>query len=136
MSRFRARESSLQALFQLDLNFDADENPAVEYALEEKKLSKKNRAYTGSLVRGVRTNIETIDRMIADVSHEWKIDRMATIDRNIVRLAVYEMLFAEERLSAGIAINEAVELAKIYGTDDSARFINGILGAIARKNNV
>jgi len=70
--------------------------------------------------------------LITSVSKEWKIERMAAIDRNVTRIAAYEMKFAQEKLTPNIAINEAVEIAKKYGTDDSARFVNGILGAMVK----
>ena len=84
------------------------------------------------LVHGTRANIEAIDAQIAANSREWKVERMAAVDRNLTRMATYEMCFAEEKLTPNIAINEAVELAKKYGTDDSSRYVNGILGAIMK----
>ena len=70
--------------------------------------------------------------MITNSSKEWKLQRMAGVDRNITRMAVYELKFCEEKLTPNIVINEAVELAKKFGSDESSRFVNGILGAIAR----
>ena len=81
------------------------------------------------LVNGTRENLEAIDKMIADKSKDWKVERMSGIDRNIVRLAIFEMNFSSDKLVPNIAINEAVELAKKFGTDESARFVNGILGS-------
>ena len=89
--------------------------------------------------RPTRTDIEptpveqsTIDSLIAASSKDWRLERMATVDRNITRLATFEIRFAEETLTPNIAINEAVELAKKYGTDDSSRYVNGILGAMMK----
>lgn len=140
MSRRQAREVALQALFQLDLNHaDAPkqemmyETLAIDAALSEcRKLHEKDRAFIESLVHGTRKNLIAIDARIADTSREWKIERMATVDRNLIRMALYEMLFSDMELKPNIAINEAVELAKKYGTDDSARYVNGILGAVLK----
>lgn len=151
MSRRQARELVLQALFHLDFNSleelaseaaaqDAAMGMAVdemteEYSEEEQKsiLTKKDRAFANRLLQEVRGNQADIDKVIGDYSKEWKLQRMAGIDRNLLRLAVFEMCFdEEERLNSSIIINEAVELAKKFGTDDSARFVNGVLGSISR----
>ena len=139
MSRRQAREIALQALFQLDLNHTVDAQDAVaqqqalDAALGEcKPLSDHDRAYAGVLVRGTRQYLTDIDHLITKSSREWKVERMSGIDRNITRIAVYEMDFSEEKITPNIAINEAVELAKKFGTDDSKRFVNGILGAMVK----
>ncbi|MFV0635952.1 transcription antitermination factor NusB [Mitsuokella sp.] len=140
MSRRQAREVALQALFQLDLNpaeaadqEEMQETLAIDTALgEAERLSAHDRAFVQKLVSGTRANLEAIDQMIAQNSREWKVERMAAVDRNLTRMATYEMCFADEKLTPNIAINEAVELAKKYGTDDSSRYVNGILGAIMK----
>ena len=140
MSRRQAREVALKALFQLDLNHGENDEQAEAYemlafdaAIEESpKLSENDREYAKRIVQGTRSNLEKVDSLIGQFSHDWKVERMAAIDRNIARIAAYEMKFSEEKLTPNIAINEAVELAKQYGTDDSARFVNGILGAMVR----
>ena len=83
-------------------------------------------------MRGTRENLAAIDEEIAASTRDWKIDRMTGVDRNIVRIALYEMKYRTEKIDVGIAINEAVELAKKFGTDDSSRYVNGILGGLAR----
>lgn len=140
MSRRQAREAALQALFQLDLNpgeteqQEQSETLAIDTVLGEMEapLSKRDREFIKTLVHGTRVNLEAIDSLIAASSKDWKIERMATVDRNITRLATYEIRFAEEKLVPNIAINEAVELAKKFGTDDSSRYVNGILGAMMK----
>ena len=140
MSRRQAREVALQALFQLDLNRSEAEDQqemyetlALDTALgENERLPKRDREYARIIVRGTRQNLEAIDEMLAAASHEWKVERMAAVDRNIARLAVFEIRFGQEEITPKIVINEAVELAKKYGTDDSGRFVNGILGAIVK----
>ena len=139
MSRRQAREAALQALFQLDLNHGEEgqqeqyETLAIDTVLgEAEKMSAHDREFVNTLVHGTRAHLAEIDSLIAASSKDWKIERMATVDRNITRLAAYEIRFAEEKLTPNIAINEAVELAKKYGTDDSSRYVNGILGAMMK----
>jgi N utilization substance protein B len=89
-------------------------------------------AYADDLIRGVQQNKPAIDAKIQSSSAHWKMDRMATIDRNILRVAVYEMRMAPEPLKENIVINEAVEIAKKFGTTESASFVNGLLDQIAK----
>ena len=148
MSRRQARELVVQALFHLDFNSmeevgnEADgQAMALDMAVEEfaaelspqeqkEQFSKKDKAFADALLQGARENIEKIDEILSQNSKDWKVSRMASIDRNILRLAIYELFFAPEKLQPGIIINEAVELAKSYGTDDSASFVNGILAKL------
>ena len=140
MSRKLAREAAFKALFQLDFNFEEDrreacENLAIETMFdEEPRLTlKKDFDYIDSTVKGTREHLKEIDEIITTHLKEgWQLPRIMAADRNILRLAVYEMKFLEPKLSKNIAINEAVELAKKYGTDDSSRFVNGILEAISK----
>ena len=140
MSRKLAREAAFKALFQLDFNFEEDkretcENLAIETMFdEEPKLTlKKDFAFIESTVKGTREHLAEIDEIItANLKEGWQLPRIMAADRNILRLAVYEMKFAESQLTKNIAINEAVELAKKYGTDDSSRFVNGILETISK----
>lgn len=132
MSRRQAREVALQALFQLDFN-ESKQEAAVNAALGESAvLADRDREYTRSIVEGTQKNIGEIDAMITKYSREWKVDRMSGVDRNIARIAVFEMKFGDEKMAPNIIINEAVELAKKFGTDDSSRFVNGILGAMLK----
>ena len=134
MSRRKSREMALQTLFQLDYN-TADKNEALQAVLSENdKLNENTREYTEYLVTGTQEKIAEIDAIIMEISDEWKLDRMAGIDRNIARIAIYEMKYGAEKLSPNVVINEAVELAKIFGTEESSRFVNGILGALVKKN--
>ena len=139
MSRRQAREAALQALFQLDLNPGEEgqqeqyETLAIDTVLgEAEKMSAHDREFVNTLVHGTRAHLAEIDSLIAASSKDWRLERMATVDRNITRLATFEIRFAEETLTPNIAINEAVELAKKYGTDDSSRYVNGILGAMMK----
>ena len=132
MSRRQAREVALQALFQLDFN-EVTIEAAVDAALGESAvLADRDREYLRKAVSGTKENLAAIDAIIMECSREWKVERMSGIDRNIARLAVFEMKFNEEEITPNIVINEAVELAKKFGTDESARFINGVLGAMVK----
>ena len=94
---------------------------------------KKDFAYIETSVKGARAHLKEIDEIItANLKQGWQLPRIMAADRNILRLAVYEMKFIEPALAKNIIINEAVELAKKYGTDDSSRFVNGILESISK----
>ena len=139
MSRKLAREAAFKALFQLDFNFEEEkreecENLAIETMFDDNpRLTKKDLVYIESSVKGTRARLEEIDTIIAtNLKQGWLLSRIMAADRNILRLAVYEMKFVEEPLAKNIIINEAVELAKKYGTDDSSKFVNGILESISK----
>ena len=133
MSRRKAREMALQTLFQLDYN-KTDKDEALQVVLDEySSVADNTRNYTENLVTGTQKHLSEIDAFITSASNEWKIDRMPGIDRNIARMAIYEMKFGDEQLPPNVVINEAVELAKLFGTEDSSRFVNGILGSLVKK---
>ena len=128
MSRRLAREAALQALFQIDIG-KIEPEKALEFVLHENKLNKKQAEFSLLLVTGVQGRIKEIDRIIKDISIDWDLERMAGVDRNIIRLALYEMCYADE-VPPSVAVNEAIELGKIYSTAESGKFINGILGKV------
>lgn len=122
--RSRAREVTLQVLFQDDLNPGA--NPAVADAFLQARLGDAELVdFARSLVAGVRRNRQELDHLLAQTAENWKLDRMAATDRNVLRLGAYELLYTET--PGPVVINEAVELAKRFGTAHSAQFVNGIL---------
>lgn len=143
--RTRSREFALQILYQIDIShaeiqavcedFWKDRSGPLSTAEKEAiELEKKDpdvRQYTEKLVKGTLKNLETIDKSIERFAENWEIGRMAYVDRNILRLAAYEMMHLEE-IPVKVAINEAVELAKRYGESDSSKFVNGILDRIAK----
>lgn len=129
--RRKARESTLQILFQLEFNNLQPEKTIQHYWLN-RKASKEAKEYSHWLVNGILTHKEKIDSIIQSVSEHWRISRMAVVDRNILRMAVYELLF-EENIAPAIIINEAIEIAKKYSSDEAANFVNGILDAIRKK---
>ena len=143
MSRTQAREVALQALFQFDFNpaeqeTDLDEavTEAIDTAVtgdeESEVLYSKDRSYAEGLVMGTLENQQAIDEILEQHARDWSIDRMAAVDRNIARMAVFELKFQEEKVDTAVIINEAVNLAKKFGTDDSSRFINGILSIVEK----
>ena len=133
MIRRIAREVALQSLFQIDFN-SCEAEVAVEAAITEHDEDNAPKAYDYALhlVQGVLANKEAIDGLLSEYAIDWTVERMPATDRNILRVAVYEMLFAEQPLAFGVAINEAVEVAKAYGTEESPRFVNGVLGKLAK----
>ncbi|MGM9529647.1 MAG: transcription antitermination factor NusB [Phascolarctobacterium sp.] len=133
MIRRIAREVALQSLFQIDFN-SCEAEAAVDAALSEheEENAPKAKDYALLLVQGVLANKEAIDARLGEYAIDWTVERMSATDRNILRVAVYEMLFAEQAVACGIAINEAVEVAKAYGTEESPRFVNGVLGKLAK----
>lgn len=125
--RRKARGIALQALYEIDI---AGHRPdeVVERLLAESALSEENEAFARALVRGVVEHGKDIDRYIRELAPAWPLEQLSLIDRNILRLALFEILF-DNGLPVGIAINEAVEMAKHFGGDHSPRFINGVLGS-------
>lgn len=127
--RHRARELAVQFLFQLEAT-----GMSLEQGLENFKaafgLPKKPAAYFTRLITGVITGRDELDALIESKSHNWRMGRMTFVDRNILRLAIFEMINVDD-VPIKVAINEAVELAKDFGSDESPKFINGVLDAAA-----
>lgn len=128
MSRRAAREAALQALFQIDLG-KVDYADALQFVTEENNLDDSQKRFVSELVSGVLNNIDGINKIINDISIDWDLGRMAAVDRNILRLALFEMCFSDA-VPGNVAVNEAIELGKTFSTAESGRFINGILGKI------
>ena len=132
MKRRDQRRLALQALFALEFNPTAVQDAIRAVAEEYGNLDKKTGEYLLELVSGIWETREELDKQIAPHTSEWAMDRIFDIDRILCRMALYEIYKSEEKLAPGIAINEAVELAKEFGEDESPRFINGVLGAVVR----
>lgn len=126
--RHQARVSALQALFEIDC---AQHNPTVviERRLRDAPLPEAGEEFARDLVRGVSEQREQLDLLVGRYAPEWPVDQIAIIDRNILRLAIYEILMRNDT-PVKVAINEAVELAKEFGSDSSGRFVNGVLGSL------
>lgn len=139
MSRRLARETALQVLFQFDMNQDLKEeikNPDLEIKkwAEEFAVPEGSIPFAQELVKGTIAQLEQIDEAIEKRAEDWSLARMASVDRNILRLACYELLFRDD-IPAGVTINEAIEIAKRYGGDESGKFVNGVLDRIAESTN-
>ena len=127
-TRRRSRELALQALFQLDFNRN-NSLDAVELFCKNFEVPKSVRPFFFRLVEGVLQHKDEIDQFIERFSNNWKISRMSRVDRNIMRIAVFEILYCDD-IPFKVSINEAVDLGKRYGTEESGAFINGILDSI------
>ncbi len=128
LSRSQCRELALQFLYQAEF---AGPGRAAEVGAFWQHFRKgtKISAYLLELVEGVAAHLEELDALIAHYSKHWRLERMAAVDRNLLRLAAYELLY-QPKIPPKVVINEAVELAKLYGTEDSGAFVNGILDRI------
>lgn len=129
--RRKARENTLQILFQLEFDNSKPEN-VFDSFWKNKRATKEIKEHSRWLVDKVTSQRENIDRLIQSVSANWRISRMAIVDRNILRMAVCELLY-EENLAPAIVINEAIEIAKKYSSEDGATFVNGILDAVRKE---
>lgn len=127
-ARRKARELALQLLYQLDFS-EQDWEAAAALFLEEQRASAQVKAYCMKLVQGVGDQKKRIDDLMEKFSEHWRLPRMAGVDRNILRLSAYELLCCPD-VPEKVAINEAIELGKKFGSDDSSAFINAILDKI------
>lgn len=127
-NRRRSRELAMQALFFMDMNQALSEE-MVDLYCNNFPPSKKLLPFFLELVRGVILSRARIDSIIDQYSSHWKLKRMSCVDRNIIRIAVYEMLFRND-IPSKVSINEAIDVGKKFGTEDSGSFINGILDSI------
>lgn len=128
-TRRRARRITLETLYEYDL---ANHPPyeVLSRRLDACPLETTGVEFARSLIAGVLEHQQQMDELIARYAPEWPLDQMAVIDRNILRMAIYEFLIGQQT-PVKVAINEAVELAKTYGSDSAPRFINGVLGTLA-----
>ena len=129
-ARRRSRIVAFQVLFEADLS-DKPIEGVLERHLREAALSEDADEFARHLVAGVEANLEVIDGVIHERASAFPLADMAAVDRNVLRLAVYEVLLDNRGAPVRSAINEAVELAKGYGSESSGRFVNGVLGAVA-----
>jgi N utilization substance protein B len=130
--RRKAREVALQFLYQLDLHGDDDPSPHAGDFWSRHPVDEGTRVFAEGLVCGTKQNQAKADDLIRQYAEHWALERMAVVDRNILRLAVYEMLWGGG-VPTKVVINEAIEIAKKFGTADSSRFINGILDRVHRE---
>ncbi|BDI30678.1 N utilization substance protein B [Capsulimonas corticalis] len=130
-TRRDARELALRMLYQIEIGHQPP-SEVIDAALEQSQLDDKNSTFAQELVRGVLEHQSSIDARLTVLASDWALDRQAAVDRNILRLASFEMIYRPDSPVAAV-VNEAVELAKKYSTAESGRFVNGVLGALARE---
>jgi N utilization substance protein B len=131
--RTRSREIALQLLYMHDLRSDAGEH--MKTFLEEETKDRQVREFSLRLVEGVKTHRDEIDALLKHVAKNWEIHRMATIDRNVLRMAIFEILHCDD-IPANVSINEAIELGKRFSTQNSGAFINGILDRVSKDSDI
>lgn len=129
-NRHKAREFSLQLLFALDFN-QQDIRSSLQMFWQDLSVPEDVRRFSDELVSGVCERQMEIDDILSKYSENWTIERMTGVDRNILRMAIYELLYRPE-IPKNVTINEAVEIGKKFGSEDSGAFVNGILDRIAR----
>lgn len=129
--RRNARELTLKILFQIDVGKLPTEE-ALETSFEEVRPAFEDRGWIGEIVRGVAEQTDDLDGIIGELAEGWRLDRLAKVDKNVLRMALYELQRGGDT-PVSVVINDAVEIAKKYSTEDSGRFVNGILGSYLRR---
>ncbi len=131
MKRRRAREYALQVLFQLDVTNNEFTDEVLKNFWKNIKEDDDVKEFANDIVIGTRENIDSIDKIIKKTAEHWAINRIAVVDRNILRAATYELLYRSD-IPRSVVMNEAIEISKKFSTEDSASFINGILDKIQK----
>ncbi|MCJ7825024.1 MAG: transcription antitermination factor NusB [Anaerolineales bacterium] len=132
--RRRARSLVLQTLYEVDTVKHQPQEVIARHIEQNESLSEEGAAFLKGMVEGVWASTDYLDHLIASCAPDWPVDQLAVMDRNILRMALWELATSNET-PLKVAINEAVELAKRFGSDSSARFINGVLGTLAQREN-
>ncbi len=127
--RTRARERALQALYQIDVAAEGIDEALAAFWRSFEPVEREVKDLAEALVRGVAEHRRRVDLAIEEASQHWRLDRMARVDRNVLRLAVYELLCTD--VPVRVVINEAIELGKKFGSESSGAFVNGVLDKIA-----
>jgi N utilization substance protein B len=131
--RRQAREAALQSLYEIDCARHAPEE-ALRHRVEEDGLPPDGAEFARALVNGVLEHRAALDAIIAKHAPEWPVDQLAVVDRNILRIALFELMYMQD-VPLKVAVNEAVELGKTFGSDAAPRFVNGVLGAFLREHS-
>lgn len=131
MSRKTAREIAMKLVFSRLLGGEGDYTELLELSGIEERSTPEDQSFANDILQGIMDHSETIDQTIGEHSLSWSVDRIDCVDLSILRLAVYELLYSQN-VPQSVCINEAVELAKVFGGEKSASFINGVLGGIVR----
>jgi len=136
-ARRRAREAALQMLYQWEVGRSSPGDAILTYwptRDEQADLPDEHREFANALVRGTAERVEALDRMLAAHTQNWRVERMAVIDRLVLRLSAYELV-AEPETPARVIINEALELARSYSGEEAVAFVNGVLDAVRKELN-
>jgi transcription antitermination protein NusB len=132
-SRTKARSIALQVLYEVDM-VGHPPGSVLEERIVDEPIEQGLADFSSQIIFGVLPLVEKLDRFIAQHAPEWPMDQVAVVDRNILRIALWEFAVAD-CTPIKVAINEAIELAKIYGSDSTPRFVNGVLGSLAARQN-
>lgn len=133
MGRRKARERVLECLFEMDMGEWNVDEVLNNLFLREEICDESSKDFMRSLLSSIVSNLQEIDLMIENAAEHWHLKRMAIVDRNILRMACGEMFFLSERIPYKVTMNEAIEIAKKYGGEDSPKFVNGLLDRIFRE---
>ncbi len=131
MKRRKAREYALQILFQLDIRKEKPSAAVLKHFWAEYSPDEEVKLFAEEIVKGTYKHLSRINDLIHQCAKNWSLDRMAVVDRNVLRMAIYEILYRID-IPTSVTINEAIEIAKKFGTDESGAFVNGILDRAAR----
>lgn len=136
-NRHLGRIVALQTLYEYEFRAGVDDDTVditeiLERNLERYETAIDDKVFVSELVNGVKDASDDLDSKIQPIAPEWPIDQIARIDRNIIRIGLYELLYRADKVPPKVAINEAVELAKAFGSDNSSKFVNGVLGTAYR----
>jgi transcription antitermination protein NusB len=131
MKRRKAREHALQILFQLDLRKEKPSAASLRRFWMEFQPEEEVKAFAEEIIKGTYKHLPEINGLIHQCAKNWSLERMAVVDRNVLRMAIYEILYRID-IPTSVSINEAIEIAKKYGTEESGAFVNGILDRVAR----
>lgn len=132
-SRHRSRELALSTMYACEVGSNEHWEIMLERIADEEQLAPDVKRYARDLVRATLENTNAIDAALAEKAANWELRRMAAIDRNVLRMATAELLYFSDTVPYKVVIDEAVEIAKTYGTEDSGKFVNGILDSIHKK---
>lgn len=131
MSRKKARDNAFKCVYELEFCDKNDVEKVLKYCYEENENTEEEIAYIDQVLKGVLENISNIDKLILSNLKNWTLDRIAKIDLAILRIAIFEIMYMQD-IPEKVSVNEAVELAKEYGNNDSRAFVNGILAKILK----
>lgn len=134
--RTQAREFAIQLLYQIDITSDNCDAALDNFwkVYTDENIKEEVKDFASQLIKGVAQNLPAIDARISHYAANWQLERMAVVDRNILRLGAYELLFRDD-IPLKVSINEAIELAKKYSTPEAGKFVNGILDKIKLEKN-